>query len=82
MFGGGWSHGKCIPLLGRRCETPTLSGTKISQNGTLAVIAYAYWGPTPRAKKFTATKLFICCFGDITKDYGPKILNIAPSGEP
>ncbi len=24
---GGWSPGKCIPLLGRQCETPTLSGT-------------------------------------------------------
>ncbi len=26
--GGGWSPGKCIPLLGRHRETPTLSGTK------------------------------------------------------
>ncbi len=25
--GGGGESGKCIPLLGRHCETPTLSGT-------------------------------------------------------
>ncbi len=58
-------------------------GDNISLIGMLKYIQKV-WGPMSRAKKFTAwpskilrapeaTKLFICCFGDITKDNCPKI---------
>ncbi len=67
-------------------------GDSISLLGMLKYIPIL-WGPTSRAKFFTAlrapeaTKVFICYSRDITKDYGQKIKNIAitltypPSGE-
>ncbi len=68
-------------------------GDSISLLGMLRYIPIL-WGPTARAKFFTAFFLYflsvetVCCFGDIIKENCRRIVNIArtlrypPSGEP